>query len=319
MTPARPPRRLRQRLTPGQLDTQDKGELTIATDKPAYPPYFIDNDPTNGKGFESAVAYAVADELGYDKAKVKWTVEPFNSSYAPGPKDFDFDVNQISITPRAKGRRLLDAVLHGQPGGRRPRRTPTRPSDIARRAQGAKLGVQIGTTSLDGGRRGDRAGRGPAGLQQLRRRGHGAQERPGDAVVVDVPTALYVTAAQVQDADVVGQFRGARRRPVGRAARQGLPAHRLRLAGDRGGWKASGELDALNQRWMSKAAGAPLRAEPRYLKTLPGAVSRRRPRPRSQSAPDCPPPRASAIVASNGRRLGAQGATSAGEWPASPP
>ena len=73
--------------------------LTVATDKPAYPPYFDRQRPANGKGFESAVAYAIADQLGFDKAEVKWTVEPFNSSYAPGPKDFDFDVNQISITP----------------------------------------------------------------------------------------------------------------------------------------------------------------------------------------------------------------------------
>ena len=137
--------------TPGKLDTHTKGELTVATDKPAYPPYFEDDDPTNGKGFESAVAYAIADQLGFDKADVKWTVEPFNSSYAPGPKDFDFDVNQISITPVArKGGRLLGALLHGQPGGRRaeglrrgqaPRRWPT--------CKDAKIGVQIGTTSLE--------------------------------------------------------------------------------------------------------------------------------------------------------------------------
>src|SRR6476620_3090244 len=84
---------------PGQLPTTDQGMLTVATDKPAYPPYFEDDDPTNGEGFESAGAYAIAKQLGYPPAKVEWTVEPFNSSYAPGPKSFDFDVNQISITP----------------------------------------------------------------------------------------------------------------------------------------------------------------------------------------------------------------------------
>ena len=79
------------------------GQLTIGTDKPAYPPYFEGDDPANGKGFESAVAYAVAKQLGFDRAQVKWTVVPFNASYAPGPKHFDFDINQISITPaRAK-------------------------------------------------------------------------------------------------------------------------------------------------------------------------------------------------------------------------
>src|SRR6478752_2603899 len=85
--------------TPANLDTHSKGVLTVATDEPAYEPYFVNDDPTNGKGFESAVAYAVGEKLGFDRAKVKWTVEPFNSSYAPGPKGFDFDVNQISITP----------------------------------------------------------------------------------------------------------------------------------------------------------------------------------------------------------------------------
>ena len=67
-----------------RLDLVKSGQLTVGTDKPAFPPYFEDDDPTNGKGFESAVAYAVARELGFSKSEVKWTVVPFNSSYAPG-------------------------------------------------------------------------------------------------------------------------------------------------------------------------------------------------------------------------------------------
>ena len=92
------PRR-RADCTPAKLATHTKGELTVATDKPAYPPYFENDEPANGKGFESAVAYAIGKQLGYPKGKIKWTVEPFDSSYAPGPKSFDFDVNEISITP----------------------------------------------------------------------------------------------------------------------------------------------------------------------------------------------------------------------------
>ena len=72
--------------TSDKLETVKSGTLTIATDKPAFPPYFEDNDPTNGKGFESAVGYAIADQLGFESSEVEWTVEPFNSSYAPGPK-----------------------------------------------------------------------------------------------------------------------------------------------------------------------------------------------------------------------------------------
>ena len=71
----------------------------MATDKPAYPPWFQGNNPANGKGYESAVAYAVAAQLGFKKSQVKWAYEPFNDSYAPGPKKFDFDINEISVTP----------------------------------------------------------------------------------------------------------------------------------------------------------------------------------------------------------------------------
>ena len=73
--------------------------LTVATDSPAYDPWFENNTPSNGKGYESAVAYAVAKQLGFPKSQVKWTVEPFDASFAPGPKSFDFDINEISYTP----------------------------------------------------------------------------------------------------------------------------------------------------------------------------------------------------------------------------
>ena len=84
------------------LETVEAGTLTVGTDKPAFPPYFVDDDPTNGKGFESAVAYAIASELGFENSEVKWKVVPFNASFRPGPKDFDFDVNQISSRPTTR-------------------------------------------------------------------------------------------------------------------------------------------------------------------------------------------------------------------------
>jgi polar amino acid transport system substrate-binding protein len=78
---------------------KNAGQLTVGTDKPAFPPYFVDDDPTNGKGFESAVAYAVADALGFTRDQVEWTVVSFNAFYAPGPKDFD------STSTRSRSRR----------------------------------------------------------------------------------------------------------------------------------------------------------------------------------------------------------------------
>ena len=84
-------------------DEVTKGTLTVATDDPVYTPWFVNNKPTNGKGYESAVAYAIADELGVEPSNVKWVVEPFDSSYLAGPKAFDFDINEISYTAaRAK-------------------------------------------------------------------------------------------------------------------------------------------------------------------------------------------------------------------------
>ena len=103
------------------------GMLTIGTDSPAYEPWFVDNDPTNGKGYESAVAYAVAEQLGFAGDAVSWVKVPFNTSYKPGPKDFDFDINQISITAGAGGgRRLLRRLLPGRAGGHRARGQPGR-------------------------------------------------------------------------------------------------------------------------------------------------------------------------------------------------
>ena len=77
-----------------------KGALTVATDNPVYTPWFVNNKPTNGQGYESAVAYAIAHQLGFKPSQVKWVTEPFTSSYAPGPKKFDFDINEVSYTPQ---------------------------------------------------------------------------------------------------------------------------------------------------------------------------------------------------------------------------
>jgi len=75
-----------------------KGKLTVATDNPVYTPWFVGNKPTNGKGFESALTYAIAKTLGISKSNVVWAYEPFDNSYTPGPKKFDFDINEISYT-----------------------------------------------------------------------------------------------------------------------------------------------------------------------------------------------------------------------------
>ncbi len=116
-----------------QPELYQKGVLTVATDKPAYPPWFENNNPANGKGYESAVAYAIAKQLGFKPSQVRWAYEPFNASYAPGPKKFDFDINEISYTPqRATGGDLLVQLLRRAAGAGRAEEHADRHQALAR-------------------------------------------------------------------------------------------------------------------------------------------------------------------------------------------
>ena len=123
--------------------------LTVATDTPAYSPWFSGNNPSNGKGYESAVAYAVAKQLGFTNSQVHWTREPFNDSYAPGPKKFDFDINEISYSPqRATAVTFSNSYYDVDQALVALKNTPivTRhaPADL----KGYVFGDQVGTTSL---------------------------------------------------------------------------------------------------------------------------------------------------------------------------
>ena len=158
------------------LTTLSKGAITFGTDQPAYPPWFIDDDPANGKGFESAVAYAVADKLGYAKEDVKWVRVPFNAAIAPGPKTFDANLNEFSITDERK-----QAVDFSSPYFDVTQAVVTVKSSPAAQVKtldglkGLKLGAQVGTTSYTAAK-----ARRPRrrGVQQQRRRQGRADQRP---------------------------------------------------------------------------------------------------------------------------------------------
>src|SRR4051812_48355681 len=183
------------------------GKLTIGTDKPAYPPYFEDDDPANGKGFESAVAYAVARELGFDKTEVEWTVAPFNSSYAPGPKTFDFDINQISITPqRAKRVDFSEPYFEAPQAVVAPAGSPVAGATSLAELADAKIGVQVGTTSLDAVTASIKPTSQPQVFNDSNDTVRALKGKRVDAIVVDLPTAFYLVGAEVQDAKIVGQF-----------------------------------------------------------------------------------------------------------------
>jgi len=231
--------------------------LTIGTDKPAYPPYFADNDPTNGKGFESAVAYAIGEELGFDRAQVQWTVEPFNSSYAPGPKDFDFDVNQISITPvREKAVDFSAPYYTANQAVVALKGSEAAEATSLEELQDAKLGVQIGTTSLEATEEEIEPNDRPEVFNSSSDVVTALKNEQIDAVVVDLPTALYLTAVQVPDATVVGQFSAPGGDQWGALLAKGSSLTAC-VSWAVEELESSGELKALNRQWMSKATGAP--------------------------------------------------------------
>jgi polar amino acid transport system substrate-binding protein len=241
----------------GKLPTEKEGVLTVATDKPAYPPYFEDDEPANGEGFESAVAYAIGKQLGYPMAKVHWTVEPFNSSYAPGPKSFDFDVNQISITPvREKAVDFSAPYYTANQAVVALKDSEAAKAKSLEGLQDAKLGVQIGTTSLEAAEEEIEPSSKPEVFNSSSDVVTALKNEQIDAVVVDLPTALYLTAVQVPQATVVGQFSAPGGDKWGALLEKESPLTGcVSQAVEK--LESSGELEAITQRWMSKAAGAP--------------------------------------------------------------
>ncbi|HEU5252702.1 MAG TPA: ABC transporter substrate-binding protein [Solirubrobacterales bacterium] len=242
---------------PGKLPTKEQGVLTVATDNPAYPPYFEDNDPTNGEGFESAVAYAIGDQLGYPKAKVKWTQESFNSSFAPGPKDFDFDVNQISITPvREKAVDFSAPYYTANQAVVALKSSDAASAESLEELQDAQLGVQVGTTSLEAAEAEIEPNSRPEVFNSSNDVVQALKNEQIDAVVVDLPTALYLTAVQVPQATVVGQFSAPGGDQWGALLEKESPLTAC-VSEAIEELESSGELQKITDRWMSQAAGAP--------------------------------------------------------------
>jgi polar amino acid transport system substrate-binding protein len=193
--------------SPEALQTLTPGTLTIGTDSPAYPPYFEDDDPSNGEGFESAVAYAVADQLGFTDDQVTWVTVPFNKSYAPGAKDFDFDINQISITPkRAKVVDFSNGYYTVNQAVVALEDSPIADATTLAELKDAKLGAQVGTTSLDFINEDIQPTQQPLVYNDTNDAKSALEAGQIDGIVVDLPTAYYVTAAEFENAKIVGQF-----------------------------------------------------------------------------------------------------------------
>jgi polar amino acid transport system substrate-binding protein len=251
------------------LQLVNPGKLTIGTDNPAFPPWFDGgtpkgskwelNDPATGKGFESAVAYAVAKELGFTKADVQWTVVPFNQSFRPGSKSFDFDINQISYTPqRAKSVDFSDSYYDVNQALVAIKGTPIAKSTSLADLKPYKLGAAIGTTSYDYIVENIDPSKKPSVYDTNNDAVSALKAKQIDGIVVDLPTAFFVTAVQVPNGTIVGQFPA-----VGEQERFGMVFETgSSLVGCVNealrSLKDDGTLASIQQEWLSKKADAPV-------------------------------------------------------------
>lgn len=183
------------------------GVLTVATDSPAYEPWFSNDDPTNGKGFESAVAYAVAEEMGFTADNVEWITVPFNTSYQPGSKKFDFDINQISVNAkRAQAVTFSEGYYSAAQAIITLKDSEYADATSLADFKDAQLGAQVGTTSLDAISDTLQPSSQPQVFDDTNIAKNALQNSQVDGIVTDLPTAFYITAVEIPQGTIVGQF-----------------------------------------------------------------------------------------------------------------
>ena len=249
------------------LNLVSAGKLTVGTDNPAYPPWFGGtphspwkvSDPHSGQGFESAVAYAVAKQLGFTKDEVTWTHVPFNTSYAPGPKSFDFDINEISYTPaRAKQVAFSDSYYDVNQSVVVNKGTPIAKVTTVAGLKPYELGAQLGTTSYDYIQKNIKPSKKPSVFPSNAGAVQALKNKQIDGLVVDLPTGFYVTAVQVPNSKVLGQFPtqpgGEHFGLVFAKGNSLVPCVNQALSKLR----SNGTLKQLQQQWLAKATGAPI-------------------------------------------------------------
>ncbi|MDH3958838.1 MAG: ABC transporter substrate-binding protein [Actinomycetota bacterium] len=241
------------------LATQQPGTLVIATGNPAYEPWVKDDDPESGEGFEAAVAYAAADQLGYSPEDVTWVRTTFDGAIAPGAKEFDWNLQQFSITEdREKAVDFSSSYYDVNQAIVSYAGSPIAKATTQAELESAKLGAAVGSTSLDAAQQlangedvsvfNDNA----AAVSALK-------NEQIDGIVVDLPTAFYLAAAEIDDGVIVGQLPAAE----GAATDQfgilltnnsALTACTSEALDE---LRADGTLGALQETWLASEAGAP--------------------------------------------------------------
>jgi len=241
----------------GALPTLAAGTLTVGTDQPVYQPWYVDDDPANGQGFESAVAYAIANELGYPKDKVTWTRVPFNAAIQPGPKPYDLDLTEFSITDERRQAVDFSAPYYDVKQAVVALRSNAvaNATSVAALKDG-RLGAQVGTTSYDAIGATIAPTTPPAVFNTNDDAKLALSNGQVDAIVVDLPTAFYITSADLEGAKIVGQlpatgtpeqFGAVLDKGSALTACVSEAVERLRSAGT---------LDALEQQWLTSAGSA---------------------------------------------------------------
>ena len=249
-----------EECAPDSLPSKKAGTLTIGTDSPAFEPWFKDNDPSNGEGFESAVAYAVAEELGFSEDQVAWVKVPFNNSYAPGPKNFDFDINQISITPeREEAVDFSQGYYTAAQALVALKDSPAAAATSIEDLRDYNLSAQTGTTSLTVLREVIQPDKTINPFEDTNQAKQALNNGQIDGFLADLPTAFFITAVEIPKATIVGQFQpeGGEPEEFGLLFEKGsdlVPCVDRALTS----LKDSGELAEIEEQWLSNVVDVPV-------------------------------------------------------------
>lgn len=241
--------------------TLEEGVLTIGTGDPAYSPWVLNDKPESKEGFEAAVAYAVATELGFDDASVKWVRTTFDEAIQPGTKNFDFNLQQYSITEERKqtvtfsdGYYTTNQAIVGLNDS--PAKGAATLADIKK----LKLGAQAGTTSLTYITDVIQPDTEPYVYDDNAGAKAALEAKQIDAAVFDLPTALYVSAVEIEGSAVLGQF----------PAEDGAVADEFGLVFDKDNalatcvntalatLKDNGTLASITAQWLSTSTNIPV-------------------------------------------------------------
>jgi polar amino acid transport system substrate-binding protein len=182
--------------------------LTVGTDMDfMFPPWIIDRDPESGKGFESAITYEVASRMGFEQSQVHWISVPFNNSYAPGPKDFDFDINNISVTPeRDQAVDFSDSYYDLTQALMVLKGSPIEHATTLAEIKDSVFGAQIGTTSLSFINTVIQPTKNAKVFDSTSDAKAALRNGTVDGLVLDLPTAYFEATVNTPNGSLVGQF-----------------------------------------------------------------------------------------------------------------